>query len=169
LADEAERKWRAYLEDSTPGVGKFEQHLLYFDLIESTNVDLPRNINRFLTGQITLDIVGSDRSVMTFAKLGPFMLFGMIQKGSNAWEGTKIFGQHGVFKAGDFVIPKGLIPLLHEKAGLADAAMEALSPAQRAKIQDNILRNLDKFQGSPQHRAMEADAQMFGIDAILSP
>jgi hypothetical protein len=45
-------------------------------------------MNRFTTGTVRFDIVGSDQSLMTFSKVGGFTIFGIIQNGTNQWEGT---------------------------------------------------------------------------------
>jgi hypothetical protein len=75
--DQAEACWRAFLQDEVPHPGEFEQHLLIFDMVESTTIpELPINTNRFMTAR-SPDIVGSDRSLMTFAKLGRFWIFPM--------------------------------------------------------------------------------------------
>jgi hypothetical protein len=168
LMDRAEARWRAFLRDEAPHPDAFEQHLLIFDVIEdTTGPDLPTNMNRFMTGAVTLDIVGSDRSLMTFAKLGRFTIFGIIQKGPGQWEGTKVHVKHGLLKPGKFVVPAGLIHLFREKAALASGAMAALSPAQRAKVDKHVLDNLDAFAASDQFASIAADAKMFGEDAVL--
>lgn len=168
LIGEAGARWRAFLLGEVPHPASFEQHLLFFDTIESTTItDLPRNMNRFMTGAVTLDIVGSDRSLMTFAKLGGFMVFGIIQKGPNRWEGTKIHVKDGVFKPGRMVVPAGLLDLFREKAEYVEAAMSGMSPSQRDKIEAQILANLDSFIDSRQFASIVADAEMFGPDAVL--
>lgn len=168
LMDRAEARWRGFLNDEVPHPGEFEQHLLVVDQIESTTVqDLPTNINRFMMGAVTLDIVGSSRSVMTFAKLGRFIIFGIIQKGPDPWEGTKVHVKDGVIKPGKFVIPAGLLDLFKDKAEHAAAAMSTISERQQAKIEANVIANLDKFIGSDHIRSMLADAELFGEDAVL--
>ena len=168
LLDQAEARWRAFLVGDAPHPAEFEQHLLVFDNIESTTVtDLPPNMNRFMTGAITLDVVGSDRSLMTFAKLGRFIIFGIIQKGPNRWEGTKVHVKDGLFKPRKVVVPAGLLDLFKEKATLAATAMSKMSSKQQDKVEAHVLANLDRFLESDQLRSMLADAQMFGEQAIL--
>lgn len=168
LMDQAEMRWRAFLTDAVPHPGPFEQHLLIFDEVHSTTVrDLPTNTNRFLMGGVTLDIVGSQRSLMTFAKMGRFMLFGMIQKGQTTWEGSKIHVRQGLLRPQPITVPAGLLDLIREKAALSTAAMEKISPTQRAKIDQNVLNNLDAFAASEQFASIAADMRMFGRDAVL--
>jgi hypothetical protein len=166
--DSAEVRWRAFLKDEVPHPADFEQHLLIFDIVESTNIpNLPTNFNRFMTGAVTLDIVGSERSVMTFAKLGRFMIFGMIQKGPNQWDGTKIHVKRGLLKPSQISVPAGLLDLFREKAENAATTMSSISSVQRAKIDKHILDNLDAFAESDQFASIRADAAMFGEHAVL--
>jgi hypothetical protein len=168
LMDSAEVRWRAFLKDEVPHPADFEQHLLIFDIVESTNIpNLPTNFNRFMTGAVTLDIVGSERSVMTFAKLGRFMIFGMIQKGPNQWDGTKIHVKRGLLKPSQISVPAGLLDLFREKAENAATTMSSISSVQRAKIDKHILDNLDAFAESDQFASIRADAAMFGEHAVL--
>lgn len=168
LMDRAEARWRGFLNDEVPHPADFEQHLLLFDVMESTTIpNLPPNFNRFMTGAVTLDIVGSGRSLMTFAKLGKFIIFGIIQHGANRWEGTKVHVKQGVLKAGRFGVPAGLIPLFVEKAAIAGAAANSMSAMQRAKVDQHVIENLDKFAASEQFAAIAADVRMFGKDAAL--
>ncbi|WP_400769488.1 hypothetical protein [Methylosinus sporium] len=164
----AEARWRAFLNDEAPHPAQFEQHLLISDIVESTTIsDLPTNFNRFMTGAVTFDIVGSEESVMTFAKLGRFMIFGMIQKGTDRWEGTKIHVKGGMLKPGKVVVPAGLLGLFKEKAENAAAAVSNISSAQRAKINKHVIDNIDCFSESDQFSAIMADASMFGNRAVL--
>ena len=158
LMDQAERRWHEFLCDKAPHPAKFEQHLLIFDNVAETTVpDLPNNFNRFMTGAITLDIVGSDRSVMTYAKMGRFTVFGIIQKGPNKWEGTKVHVKHGLLKPDTFVIPVGLLDLFREKAELISSGMSKISSVQKTKIDRHILDNLDAFSKSDQFDLIKRD------------
>jgi hypothetical protein len=163
LMDQAEVRWRDFLIDRAPHPASFEQHLLIVDEVHSSTIrDLPTNTNRFLMGGVTLDIVGSERSLMTFAKMGRFMLFGMIQKGHTTWQGTKIHVRQGVLKPGPVTVPAGLLDLIREKAAHSAAAMDKISPTQRAKIDQNVRDNLDAFAASEQFASIAADMRMFG-------
>jgi hypothetical protein len=168
LMDKAATHWRAFLFDEVQHPSSFEQHLLIFDLIKQTTIkNLPNNFNRFMMGAVTLDIVGSANSLATFAKLGQFNIFGIIQKGTNRWVGTKVHVKNGLLKPGEFTAPVGLLDLFRSKAEYASRAMNQLSEAQRKKIDSTIASNLDAFARSDQFAAIKADAQLFGDDAVL--
>lgn len=168
LLDESEERWRLFLQGKVPHPARFEQHLLITDFVEETNIkDIPINFNRFMTRAITFDIVGSPRPVMTFGKLGRFIIFGMIQKGPNKWEGTKVNLKNGVVKPRDIVLRFGLLDLFREKAAISENAMAKTSPKQLDKIDAYVLANLDKFRASDQFKAILADMEMFGPDAVI--
>ena len=168
LVSSARQSWREFLREETPHPGEFEQHLLIFDSVEDTTIsDLPSNFNRFMDGAVTLDIVGSANSLMTFAKLGRFIVLGIIQKGPNAWNGTKIGVKHGVLKPGTFTLPAGLLDLFTEKAIAAATAMEGMSATQLNKVDDHIRTNIDAFRHSEQFASILADARLFGDEAVI--
>lgn len=168
LMNQAEVRWRNFLNGDVPHPGGFEQHLMITDIIESSTApNLPDNFNRFMTGAVTFDIVGSQKSLMTFAKLGNFIVFGIVQKGSDKWEGTKVHVKHGVLQPTRTTVPIGILDLLRDKAQKAKDAMAQLSPAQRSKIDSHIHANLDAFLKSDQFASIQADMLMFGEDAVL--
>jgi hypothetical protein len=167
-AAEAELVWREYLLGRRTGVGKFEQHLLPMGTIESSTVpDLPHNINRYLTGGIEMDIVGTPKMMLTFAKLGNFMILGMIRKGRGPWEGSRINAFQGYFPSRKYVLPLSLSGYINERARHYGEALESMSAPQQAKVDSAVRNNLDRMVESPQFEAMLADAKMFGESAII--
>jgi hypothetical protein len=168
MAGLAEQSWRRYLLGQQRGVGKFEQHILPMHIIESSTIpDLPNNINRYLTGGIEMDIVGTSKTMMTFAKLGNFMIFGMISKGRGPWEGSRVNAFHGYIGSKKYVLPKSLLGYIKERARHSSEALDGMSPKQRAKVDTSIMNNIDGMADSPHLRAIRADAEMFGERAIL--
>lgn len=167
LMDQAEKRWRAFLDDEAPHPGMFEQHLLPLGIIESTSVpNLPTNFNRFLARAVTLDIVGSERTLMTFAKLGPFTIFGLVQGNRKEWSGSKVHVRDGTLGPCRYTIPAGILDLLIDKASLIASAMDRISEQQRSKIDQHVIDNVEAFISSDQFKAIEADARMFGISAV---
>ena len=168
LIDTVERTWREFLLGHRPHPGQFEQHFIIFDVASSTTIpNLPDNFNRFMVGAVMMDLVGSERSSYTWAKLGKFQIFGTIKHGSNRWEGTKVHVREGVLKPGRFVLPPGLIDLYRQKAEIVRNAHASMSPQQAAKVEAEAMANIDKFVQSRTFRAMRADADMFGEQAII--
>lgn len=167
-AAEAEAVWRQFLLGRRSSIGRFEQHILPLGIIESTTApSLPTNINRYLTGAIEMDIIGSSKMMMTYAKLGRFMLFGMIRKGRGPWEGTRVLAQHGYIGAKKFVLPYSLGDFINERAQHVQSALDDMSPVQVAKVDAAVIANVDRMAETDQFRAMLADAAMFGEEVII--
>lgn len=168
LLIDAELTWRKFLLGELPHPGKFRQQFVIFDVIEDTTVrDLPTNINRFMTGAIAMDIVGSGRSLFAWSKLGRFQIFGTIQEGPDKFEGTQVHVREGVLKPRQFVLPAGLLDLYREKAAHAQNAMASISDQQFAKIDDAVMSDIDRMIASDNFAAMRADAEMFGEGVIV--
>lgn len=173
LAVLAEKAWREFLLGNRPHPGNFEQHLLIFGNVTSSTVpDVPTNINRFLAGPIMFDIVGTGSSLMTFAKLGPFSVFGMIQKSQAKWDGTKVHVKHGVIRPQKIAVPYGLAQFYNDKAREVAAIYEEISETQKRKIDAAmelaVQSDPNKFLASKHYASMRADAELFGEHVIIS-
>lgn len=167
LAEKAELVWRNFLLGRRNSIGKFEQHLLPLDLIEKTTIsELPDNINRYLTRNIEMDVLGGPGTFMTYAKLGGFAIFGMMRKSRN-WGGTRVYGYQGRIEPQTYTLPGAVMHFFMDRARMSKAALGEMTPAQVAKIDVALMSDLDRFANSPFMRAAKADVAMFGEQAIL--
>lgn len=173
LVIEADTAWRDFLMKSRAHPGKFEQHLLVFTpLTGQPPNNLPNFINRYLLGGIEMDIVGSEHSLMTFAKIGPFAFFGFVQRPVGIWKDTKIHVKEGRVTAGQFQAPNSLGDFFVARANANRSALtKGMSVTQKKKAQDElnraIMRDPNVFLSTHQGKAMIADARMFGEEAML--
>lgn len=163
----AEEAWRAYLLGKTAHPGSFQQHLLPLDEIASATSELPPNINRYLLRAIHLDFVRGNESLITYAKLGRFMILGFVHEPNlNRWKGTKVNAGEGTLGPRKYVVPHGLGGYLNEKAVQMREAIQSVSDRQQEKIDDAFLKNADRFVKSDSFKAMQADLAMFGDEAF---
>jgi hypothetical protein len=168
LSREASDTWHKFLNGKVEHPGRFECHLIAWDDIGDTTIpNLPSNINRYLQGAIEMDIVGTNSTLYTFAKMGPAMLFGVIQKGSDLWDGTKVHVKHGIFEQRKIVLPLALTGLLRDKAKKTQEIYSSISDAQKEKINAIVDSDLGRVADSGQLKSLLADARLFGDDAIL--
>jgi len=166
-ASKAKRVWAAFLLGQRSSLAGFQQHLLPLDIIEATTVpDLPDNINRFLTRNVEMDIVGGAGTFMTYAKLGRFVIFGMMQR-PRGWEETRVFGNKGNIAPREYQLPASLMYFFMDRARLSKAAIAKMSPRQAEMVDATVLANMDRFMNSEQMRAMKADVALFGEQAII--
>jgi hypothetical protein len=84
--------WGDYLLGTTDDIGRNEIHLLPFSgVVKYSGPDIPSNFNRYLRRAVEIDTVVSDHEAVTYRKLGPLILIGLIEyPDPNHWKNTKI-------------------------------------------------------------------------------
>lgn len=174
LVADAATAWADFLQGRVRHPGRFEQHLLIFtEPRGKPSPLLPDNLNRYLFGGIEMDIVGGKETLMTFAKIGQFAFFGIIQPPAGKWIDTKIHVRDGVVRPGVFQAPSEIGNFLLTRARQTRSAVyDQMSPMQRQKAQDEltaaVLADPTGFIESDHGRAILADTKMFGKKAVLS-
>lgn len=159
--------WREFLLGKRSHPGDYRQHLIPFDVIESTKVDgISSNINRYLTRTIQMDLCHSRSSTFTFGKLGRFAIFGIVRPDAKRWKGAVVASNEGWVGPRDYELPIALWHYLNEKALKSGAALAGVTDKQRMKIDSAFAKNIGAFAGSDAFRAMKADVEMFGEDAF---
>lgn len=160
--------WAGFLGGRVHNPGIHEQHILLASPIEShTLPDLPSNMNRYLLRAVHADIPYSRKSVFTYAKLGPFLLFGYVQPPPKKWKGTKVHVHSGKIMPGQYELPSSVFSYLVDQAREISGAMESVSKNQIQKIDQSVLANIDRFASSKHFEAMLYDARLFGEEAII--
>lgn len=169
-AETALRYWKEFLRDERPNPGRFEQHLLPFDFIDSTTLrDLPPNVNRYLVRAIEIDLPRSDRNGFVYSKMGPLVLFGTIRITDNVWEGTKIRMKGGTLGSEQYTMPTQLRDFMCDRARRMHEIAGDMSARQQEKVSERFRKDLDRAAGSGTMRAMEQDVKMFGDAAFVKP
>jgi hypothetical protein len=168
LVDEALRTWSRFLRGEFKHTGAFEVHLLPFgEIAETAGLELPPNINRYLTRAIDINAGSSDSICFSYSKLGPFAVFGFVQSDNlQNWSGTAVSHRGGWFGPGEYKLPRHLLGFLIERANRTSKAMAKISPTQQKKIAESIRANPDRFVQSGLFRAMQRDVEMFGKAAF---
>jgi hypothetical protein len=167
-AEHAADVWREFLLGLRPHPGRFEQHIVPFDAIDEADAaGLPKNFNRFMMRAIMMDVIGSESTAMTFAKLGRFCIFGLIDKGGYPWIGSKVHVNHGVLSPTKYVLPLSLLDYFKQKAASHAEAAASIPEHQQDRIEAEVLANVDRLIASDQFEAMMHDRRVFGHSAII--
>ncbi len=168
LMDDALRTWSRFLQGEYKHTGSFEVHLLPFsEIADSGGLNLPPNINRYLTRTVDINAGSSESTCFTYSKFGPFAVFGFVEsEDARKWKGTNVLYRGGWFEPGKYTLPGQLVGFLVERANRTRVAMEKISPTQQRKIAESIRANPDQFVQSGLFRAMQRDVEMFGEDAF---
>jgi len=162
--------WEGFIKGSLRHPDKHEQHILPLASVASTTVpDLPNNINRYFQRAVEMDLVIGEKSgaLMTYAKLGPLMLFGFVGPLDPKWVDTRIAVASGVFRPKDYIIPSNLLGFIKDRAQNYSSISNRMSLEQVEKVESLVLKNVDRVRASDQFKAMLDDYDMFGPSAVI--
>jgi hypothetical protein len=141
--------WKDYLLCGRTDIGSHSIHLVPFcGVVEHTMENVPSNINRYLMRAVEMDVVVSDENAFTYAKLGPFILVGLITYPDRAeWMNTEIFTS-GYFGPGGFHAPGMLLRYLFGRCDRLAELEGGLSSRQLEVIQASYEKKRDRFETS---------------------
>lgn len=167
-ADATLDEWGQFLLDKRPHPGVHEQHMFLSDTIKkSPDSNIPANINRYLFRSIEIYVAHSEHAVITYAKMGRFVLFGFVEMAHpRRWRGTKLNANEGVFGVGDVEIPTKVWDFMKDRARRAANVNAEISDRQRAIIGETYLRDPDRAASSESFHAMHHDVLLFGEKAF---
>jgi hypothetical protein len=164
--------WEIFLRGQAPHPGKFEQHLLVLDGVDSIRgVALPPNINRYSMRSIDIDIGSTDEVGFTFAKMGPVAVLGFyFLDRPRAWSGGKVHVKHGIIGPTTYILPPVFVDYLLGRARKYGEIHDALSDRQRQVANmattEGLMNKKDKVLASHWLKAMRRDIDMFGDRAL---
>lgn len=167
-ANQALEVWRSFLLGKVKNPGRFEQHLLPLDVIEShTTPDISPFLNRYLLRVVQADVPTYSTSAITFTKLCRVLLVGFIDVDDPlAWRGTKLHVNRGEIRPRHYMIPGEIGQYMNEKADQTKNFLSSLSPEQDRKVDQSIQENLDALANSEIFRAMSYDVTHSGKSAF---
>jgi hypothetical protein len=165
LIEDALRVWSDFILDRCGHPGKFEQHIMLLDTIESVSSTsgLPSNLNRFFVRGTHLNMAFSDElPAFIFTKMGRMFLFGFINVTKpRYWEGTKIHVKEG-YVGGNIRIPRQVFDYLIECARKHETEYREISPRQKKIISDTLRRNTGRASASETYQTLDCDVRLFG-------
>lgn len=161
--------WGKYLEGDIPTPGHNEQHLIPLDFISSTNIpSLSPFMNRYIARAMDMDLLISDHSVFTYAKMGRLVLIGFVVPPYNptAWEGTKIRLTKGQLGSSKMVLPKSLLSWINDRSNRTASMLAGISTSQQEKIRKTFINKPDETVRSDLFEAMNFDLMHSGKKAF---
>jgi hypothetical protein len=163
-------RWAQFLLDEVSNPGRFEQRLVVLGAIAKAPVNrrFQPNSNRYFMRGLDIDLASSASSAFTYAKIGPFSLFGMIQS-HERWQGTKVNASAGTVGPREYELPQSLFEYWMDRAERQSRAYRKISAAHQEKLEAAIRLNPERFLRSGTFEAMVEDVSMFGPDAFWNP
>jgi len=153
--------WRAYLLGATNDIGNHEIHLLPFcGVIDYSGDNVPPNLNRYLRRTIEIDTVVSDQEAVTYCKLGPLILIGLVAYPDlTHWQNTKI-EKSGHFGPGQTSCPGQYRDYIFKRSVRLQELEAQLSERQLSQIEQSYVVNEEKFEGSDTIQSTMLDLEL---------
>lgn len=168
-ASTALKIWADFLLDNRPHPGANEQHLIPLDVFESHTIpDLSPFINRYLTRTVDLDLIASEKEVLTYAKMGRALLIGWVipPAAKQLWIGTKVCANRGQVGDQEMGLPENLLKYMNDRATNGAQKLAELSPRQDAKVSALFKEKPAEIASSDVFRAMNYDVKHAGRRAF---
>ncbi len=166
----ADTAWKMFLLGKSEHPGRFHQHLIPLDAIESISnakSDLSPNLNRYLMRTVDMDLCRSQITNFVYCKIPRFVILGSIhEEHPNQWQGTKVRLKNGLIQPQRYTMPRAFFEYLNGKARREIELSSSISPRQRERIEQSFRANAENFVGSDAFTAMQNDIEMFGDDAF---
>lgn len=165
IASAAADRWRDFLlyRRSSPGI--FKQHIVPLHPVGNALPLMSKSINRYLLRGIEAEYVGDGASVMTYAKVGRFAVFGLVTPPSTKWDRTLVT-KTGAILPRRIGPPSWMMEFFSDRAASYDEAFSAIPEAQHDKIEAAMDRNMDRVVASASAEALRHDARLFGRQSV---
>jgi hypothetical protein len=159
--NESLETWSSYLLGTVDHIGRHEIHLLPFSgVVEYSGDDIPPNFNRYLRRAVEIDTVVSDHEAVTYCKLGPLILIGLIEyPDPSHWENTKI-QKSGRFGPCTTSCPAQYRDYMFKRSARLKELEKGLSAKQLDVIEQSYAKNSAKFEGSETIQATISDLEL---------
>ena len=157
-AQKAKEQWRKVLMGELEHPGQYEQHFMHLDIIEShTAPQLSIFMSRYFIGAVHSDMVCSDDTAFTYAKMFRVVIFGHISELRDKWRGTRISPRCGTFGGRSIAVPEYVLNYMSDKANELLQAGENLSERQKKAIEDNVTKNAEWMKSTAMFKASISD------------
>lgn len=168
-AQKAEEEWRAFLLGERPHPGKYEQHMLLLDAIESHTVpNLPATMNRYILRATDIDAVTNSSEAFVYCKFPKMAFFGFIHINKpRDWEGTKLHVQRGKFGQQRTVIPQAVGNYMMAQGEKMGTSLASISEKQDEVIAKALMKDIEKTANSASFEAMQHDVRLSGKKAFV--
>jgi hypothetical protein len=167
-ADEVLKVWGEFLLGERPNPGAFEQHFFPMDVVESyAGVPPPPTLNRYILTALDCDVAASQKSAMTYAKMGRFVLLGFIEmRNAHQWKGSKLKIESGEIWPRAYKTPPGFGNFFLDRVKGHQKALMEISERQGEVIQAARMKEPDRVLASESVRAMKQDILLSGLRAF---
>ena len=159
----------SFILGKTNNLGIYEQHLYPLDPIDSTNTDVPENINRYFLRNMHMDVLSGNGNIMVYTKLPKFIILGLAgHSESKMLRSSRVSISGGKIAPQTYHWPTGFAEYLFGKAKVVGELYRTISSSQQAIIDKSIKSNPDRVATSGTFAAFQHDLEMFG-PSVFTP
>lgn len=150
-----------------PGV--YEQHIFPLEPIDSTNTDVPININRYFLRNMHMDILaGTSGELLIYTKLPKFIVLGLAgHPQSKQMRASRVSVGGGKISPSSYYWPDGFAAYLFGKAEEVSRLYRKMSPAQHSIIEKSLVSAPERAASSGTIEAFNYDYEMFGSKVFV--
>jgi hypothetical protein len=162
--DSALQTWREFMLGEREDVGVHSFVLVPPNLYQQWSpTPRPPNLQRFLRRVTELDIAANSEGVFTYAKIGPFVLVGLVAMDHpEQWESARIDLKGGVVGGKTISLPSTFEQYLLDRCAHMELLQNKMSPGQIEKINERFRANMAGAAASGYFAALKADVEAAG-------
>lgn len=159
LLDDCLRAHWAFLRGLTDHPGSFSVHLLPLDVIESTNLPVPSNFNRYLLRNLEQRHYWTSETGHILIKMCRFLYLIVIEDRRGEKIGPHVKVNRGAIMPGRFLCGRLVFEMLCEGARESAEFDAAIPEHQKAKIEAAIRSDPERYLNSETARGIWADLE----------
>ena len=162
-------RWRKFLSGEVSNYGTYSIHLFdQWRLHDAVHEDLPGNWNRYLSRYVEIDFpsTSKEEDLMVYAKLGPISVFAHLSRPKHQWIGTRIRPNGGQYLSSKVSLPSNLFEYYRYRSSKGFATAKAISENQSNKIDEALVKDIERTVSSEAFTELQLDVNRFGSDAF---
>ncbi len=161
----AEKSWKQFLTGSTKHPREFSQYFLHLGYFDSFgDPTLPSNWNTWVKRSVERDTIYTPNGsfLASYVKLGPIIFFGKIRDEKQILGKSFIRCSEGEFPRPNSLLNSTIWNLFKDRASSAQKMMNAMSEKQKQLVDEQILKDPEKFLNSDLAESLLQDFEQFG-------
>ena len=174
VCDDMELQLSQFLLGKAKHVGSYTQHVYQMGELASPTKPGSPHLNRYLARTPEIDFIRSDdlTEIMVYVKLPLFMFFSVGESKHRKWLETSRIRKSGLLRPKSHVLDEGMLHYLIGRSDRIGELFDSMSPKSKELADKALMKAIredsEKVANSRQMRALFADYEFYGEDAVVS-
>ena len=168
-----EERLSKFLLGNAKHVGSYTQHVYHVGELASPINPGSTHLNRYLARTPEIDFIRSDdmTEIMVYVKLPMFMFFSVGKTKRGKWLESSRIKKSGLLRPKRHVLDEGILQYLLGRSDRIGELFDSMSPKSKELADKALMKAIkedpEKVANSRQMRAMFADYEFYGEDAVV--